>query len=48
MLERLGVELVITHLENPEMERLMRAHGIIGASTCMCALSPLHLTLTPP
>lgn len=49
MLERLGVELVITHLENPEMERLLRAHGVIGTSTCMCALATPphpHLTVT--
>ena len=37
MLESLGVELVITHMENPEMEKLLRAHGVIGANCCMCA-----------
>ena len=37
MLESLGVELVITHMENPEMEKLLRAHGVIGSSCCMCA-----------
>ncbi|BDA44720.1 Uncharacterized protein C24H6.11c [Coccomyxa sp. Obi] len=34
MLERLGVELVITHLDNPEMERLLRAHGVIDDTHC--------------
>ena len=37
MLESLGVELVITHMENPEMEKLLRAHGVIGVNCCMCA-----------
>lgn len=37
MLEALGVELVITHMKNPEMEKLLRAHGVIGANCCMCA-----------
>ncbi len=37
MLESLGVELVITHMENPEMEKLLRAHGVIGSNCCMCA-----------
>ena len=36
MLERLGVELVITHLDNPEMERLLRAHGVIDDTHCAC------------
>ena len=39
MLESLGVELVITHMENPESEKLLRAHGVIGADCCMCACS---------
>ncbi len=43
MLENLGVELVITHMENPEMEKLLRAHGVIGSNCCMCV--PLCLKL---
>lgn len=43
MLERLGVELVITHLENSEMERLLRAHGVVDDDACACAtLFSLH------
>ena len=40
MLDSLGVELVITHMENPEMEKLLRAHGVIGSNCCMCAPGP--------
>ena len=36
MLDRLGVELVITHLDNPDMERLLRAHGVIDDHACAC------------
>ena len=43
MLESLGVELVITHMENPEMEKLLRAHGVIGSSCCMCVPEPFGL-----
>ena len=43
MLEGLGVEMVITHMENPEMEKLLRAHGVIGSNCCMCV--PLSLGL---
>ena len=42
MLESLGVELVITHMENPEMEKLLRAHGVIGSNCCMCAARNSH------
>ena len=41
MLEGLGVELVITHMENPEMEKLLRAHGVIGPNCCMCVPWPV-------
>ena len=40
MLESLGVELVITNMENPEMEKLLRAHGVIGPNCCMCVHAP--------
>lgn len=45
MLERLGVELVITHLDNPEMERLLRAHGVIDDTHCACAPPTAHESL---
>lgn len=47
MLERLGVELVITHLDNPEMERLLRAHGVIDDTHCACATLS-HCSLIAP
>ena len=34
LLARLGVELVITHLEQPGMLALLQAHGVIGATRC--------------
>jgi hypothetical protein len=34
MLARLGVELVITCLEQPGMLGLLEAHGVIGATCC--------------
>ncbi len=43
MLDGLGVEMVITHMENPEMEKLLRAHGVIGSNCCMCVPLPLEL-----
>ena len=34
MLARLGVELIITCLERPDMAQLLRAHGVIGDTCC--------------
>lgn len=35
ILIRLGVELVITHLESQKMQELLAAHGVIGEASCM-------------
>ena len=40
MLARLGVELVITHLEQPGMRKLLQAHGVIGDTCCRRARGP--------
>ena len=35
ILIRLGVEMVITHLESLKMRELLSAHGVIGDASCM-------------